>query len=96
MTQSEKSFGSFSSEKELLNLALNSPPARDCVVNNQHYHCAYNRDEEAVNIETGNRDRAQGIENGAANQRANNAEYHIEYRTLAAVIHDMAGDIACD
>ena len=63
-----------------------------CVVNPH----ADNGDDHAAEIEAGNSDPAQGVENEAPDNGPNNAEHGIEKKALTRLVDDFAGNEARD
>jgi peptidoglycan/LPS O-acetylase OafA/YrhL len=94
--ESYKFFASFLQKQKFLPYpdALQSAPAGDGVVDYQYHDGADDGDEQAVEIEPGDRNGAERVENLPAHQRADNAEHDVEQRPLAAIVNDMAGNIA--
>ena len=67
-----------------------------CVVDPQHDDRADNGDDHAVEIEAGNSDPAQGVENEAPDNGPDNAEHAIEKKALTRLVDDFAGNEARD
>ena len=65
-----------------------------CVVDPQHDDRADNGDDHAVEIEAGNSDPAQGVENEAPDNGPDNAEHGIEKKALTRLVDDFADDEA--
>ena len=59
------------------------------VINPENYHRPNDRDDDAIEVHARNPRAAEGAEDHAADDRAHDAERHIEPKALASPIHDL-------
>ena len=62
------------------------------MINNEQDHGTDDRDEHAVQVETGYPCRAKKLKQPAANKGPDNPEDYVEEETFSFPIHDLAGD----
>jgi hypothetical protein len=75
---------------------LNGGTAYQQVVKHQEHHCAGNRYQQAVDVESGHAGHAEGIEQPPADDGADDTEYDIKQHTFSGVIDDLARDKSRD
>ena len=64
----------------------------DRVINDKHHHSTDNRDEHAVQVETGHTGRAETLKQPSPNDPADHPEDDVEEETFPLPVHDLAGD----
>src|ERR1700683_2101570 len=72
------------------------PLAKDRVIQNQQYHRADERDQDAVDVHAGYARLAERIEDPSADQSADDSEKDIAHESFAGAIDDLAGEKSRD
>src|SRR5215471_5491930 len=66
------------------------------VIDHQDDDRSNNGDDHAVKIEAGDPARAEGAEDEAAHDSADNPENNVEEKAFARFVHNLAGDVSSD